>query len=261
MAWNIVRHAFLMIFNNFGQAVRVTVGPGLLLLLAWLAFFSLAGMPLDGDPDLNALSGGGSTLVVLLIIPLLAFSFFVAGWVAVAWHRFILLEEYTGLLPATAGRPIWGYIGKSILLGLLLSLAAIPVTMIAGLVSAPFMQMTGGPSLIVFAIFGLIIGTFIGFLWFRTAICLPAKALGEDMKFAEAWAKTRDISGTLFGVTLIIVGLNIGAALVLGVILNGVPLVSSIVELAINWLSTMVGISVLTTIYGHSVQGRPLTGT
>ncbi len=264
MAWNIVRHAFLMIFNNFGQALRVTAIPGLALILIWGVFIGAMGVPfdaLDGTENPDAFSGVNLIPLLLLSLPLIAFSLFVPGWIAVAWHRFILLEEYSGFVPAITGRPIWGYIGKSVLLALLLGLAAIPLMMIVGVVSMPFMQLSGGLSLIVFAITGLMIGTAIGFLWFRTAICLPAKALGDDMKFGEAWANTKDISGTIFGVTLIIVGLNVGVALVLGVILSGIPLVSSIAELAINWLSMMVGISVLTTIYGHVVEGRPLTGS
>ncbi len=264
MAWNIVRHAFAMVFNNFGQALRATVGPGLLLMAAWLLFFVLTGLRLDivdGNTDPATIPDGISRLSLLLILPLLAFSFFVMGWIAVAWHRFILLEEYSGILPASTGRPIWGYIGKSLLLGLVLGLAAIPLSMVIGLVTLPFLSAGAGPSVIVFAISGLLIGTVIGILWFRTAICLPAKAVGKNMTFREAWTYTREIKGKIVGVTVIIVGLNICAGLVLEIVFSGVPVMSLVAELAINWVSMMVGISVLTTIYGHVVEGRPLSGS
>ncbi len=261
MAWNIVRHAFAMIFNNFGQALRVTVGPGLLLVAAWTLFILVAAIPLDAmnaGVDADNFAPGNPLLMLLLVLPLIAFSFFVMGWVAVAWHRFILLEEYSGIIPAIADRPIWGYIGKSMLLGLLIALVAIPVSFIVGILVVPFAGMSGELPILALGLSGLLIGTLLGFVWFRTAISLPAKALGKDMGFGEAWSKSKGLSSTILGVTLIIVGLNIGVGIVFTLVLSSVPVLSFVAEIAVNWLSTMAGISVLTTLYGHLVEGRSL---
>ena len=260
MAWQIVKHAFQMIFNNFGQAVRVSLVPSVLLIAAWAVLLAVSGVPMaafGGNPEAADFSNV-SLLSLLLIFAGLAFTMFVAGWVAVAWHRFILLEEYSGFVPATSGRPIWGYVGKSLLLGLIITLAAIPLSFIVGFLAAGSLTVAGQIPTPVAIIAGLALGAIIGFLWFRLAICLPAKAIGDDMTFGQAWAASARLSGTIFGMTLIIVALNIGAGVILGALFGGVPVISVVLEIAINWLSTMVGISVLTTLYGHLVEGRPL---
>lgn len=260
MAWQIVKHAFLMIYNNFGQAVRVSLVPTVLLIAAWAILTRVAGVQMD------AMTGAAgpeafenfTLLSLLLIIAALVFTMFVAAWIAVAWHRFILLEEYSGFIPATANRPIWGYVGKSLLLGLIVALAAIPLSFIVGFLFAGMITEAGSLPLIPTLLAGLLIGTVIGFLWFRMAICLPAKAVGTDMTFGQAWAATARLAGTIFGVTLIIVAFNIVIGAIFTMAFNGVPILSAVFEVAINWLSTMVGISVLTTLYGHLIEGRDL---
>ena len=259
MAWQIVKHAFAMIFNNFGQAVKVSVIPFVILMAVAALLLAVAGVPWDlmrGEFDVNEIPQV-SGLAVLLIIALVVFAFFTFGWIAVSWHRFILREEYTALIPAVSGRPIWGYVGKSILLGLLLSLIAIPVSMLLGLLFFPLMGASAEPGIFAF-IFALVLGSILGFLWFRWAISLPAKAVGEDMTFSTAWATTAPLAGIIFQVTLITVALNLAASFLLAFALNEIPAVSLVLELAVNWLSTMIGISVLTTLYGHLVEGRPL---
>lgn len=260
MAWQIVKHAFTMIFNNFGQALRVSLVPSILLIAAWAILMTIAGVPMDYlDPSYNGMAGTEfGVMPFLLILVALAFTMFVAGWIAVSWHRFILREEYSGFVPATSGRPIWGYVGKSLLLGLLVGLAAIPVFFIVGVLFSGALVGSGATSPVAVLLMGLLVGTVMGFLWFRMAICLPARALGEHMTFGEAWSTTAPLSGTIFGVTAIIVALNIGVSAILTILASGIPLLSAVFEIAVNWLSTMVGISVLTTLYGHLVEGRPL---
>lgn len=260
MAWQIVKHAFQMIFNNFGQAVRVSLVPMILLMVAWGVLLSVSGVPISaiGAEQNPEELGNVGLLSLLLILAGLVFTMFVASWVAVAWHRFILLEEYSGYLPATAERPIWGYVGKSALLAVILAVAAIPLSFIVGFMTAGFLNASGQIPTPVAVIAGLALGTVMGFLWFRMAICLPAKAIGKDMTFGQAWSATARLSGTIFGMTVIIVALNIGVGVILGALFGGIPLISTVFEIAINWLSTMVGICVLTTLYGHLVEGRPL---
>ncbi len=264
MAWQIVKHAFLMIFNNFGQAVRVSLVPSVLMILGWVVLMAVAGIPIFGLDGAAGLTMGEDGLAnfgllpLLLLIVAIALSMFVAGWVAVSWHRFILLEEYSGFLPATEGRPIWGYVGKSLLLGLLIALAAIPLSFIVGFLFAGMITVSGQLPVFPTLLAGLMLGTAIGYLWFRMAICLPAKAVHDDLTFGAAWGATADLSGTIFGVTVIIVALNVFVGAALGLAVSGAPLLSAILEVAINWLSTMVGISVLTTLYGHLIEGRPL---
>ncbi len=111
MGGQIVVHAFRLVFRNLSDALKVSVGPYLIgLVVAALAMMALGGSPaawLSGNVDMMAgdpmaAAGLGFASLVAMLVML-----FISSWVAVAWHRFVLLEEYPGVLPALAGRPVW----------------------------------------------------------------------------------------------------------------------------------------------------------
>ncbi len=257
MAWNIVQHAFRMVFGNMGQALKVSLVPFGLLAAFSVLVIMVTGEPLDGsfNPE-NGISG----LAALLILSLVVFLVFVMGWVAVSWHRFILLEEYTALVPATKDRPIWSYVWRSFILGLLIMLIAMPILMIAGFLLAP----TVGSGVAGFSIFSVIIGLLLGallsYLWFRWAIILPSIAVGEPMTLRQAWAETAATSGVIFKVAIIVSVLKIAASTIVSLFYVGLPIVALVADVAVNWTTLMVGVSILTTLYGHVVEGRPLSG-
>ena len=254
MAWNIVQHAFKMVFGNMGQALKVSLVPFGLLAAFSVLVVMVTGVPLDGsfNPE-NGISG----LSALLILSLVVFLVFVMGWVAVSWHRFILLEEYTALVPATKDRPIWSYVWRSFILGLLIMLIAMPILMIVGFVLAPTMGAGFG---IFSMILGLLLGALLSYLWFRWAIILPSIAVGEPMTLRQAWAETAATSGVIFKVAIIVSVLKIAASAVVSLFYVGLPIVAFAADVAVNWTTLMVGVSILTTLYGHVVEGRPLSG-
>ncbi|MGJ8621837.1 MAG: hypothetical protein ACSHW1_03610 [Yoonia sp.] len=81
----IFRHAARMIFNNLGQAARVSLGPLVLLAAVLLALARVLG-GIFGQT-------GFATLMTVFGGILIAFVF---SRIAVSWHRFVLLEEYSG---------------------------------------------------------------------------------------------------------------------------------------------------------------------
>ena len=253
MAWNIVQHAFKMVFGNMGQALKVSLVPFGLLAAFSVLVIMVTGVPLDGsfNPE-NGISG----LSALLILSLVVFLVFVMGWVAVSWHRFILLEEYTALVPATKDRPIWSYVWRSFILGLLIMLIAMPILMIVGFVLAPTMGAGFG---IFSMILGLLLGALLSYLWFRWAIILPSIAVGEPMTLRQAWAETAATSGVIFKVAIIVSVLKIAASTVVSLFYVGLPIVALVADVAVNWTTLMVGVSILTTLYGHVVEGRSLS--
>ena len=253
MAWNIVQHAFKMVFGNMGQALKVSLVPFGLLAAFSVLVVMVTGVPLDGsfNPE-NGISG----LSALLILSLVVFLVFALGWVAVSWHRFILLEEYTALVPATKDRPIWSYVWRSFILGLLIMLIAMPILMIVGFVLAPTMGAGFG---IFSMILGLLLGALLSYLWFRWAIILPSIAVGEPMTLRQAWAETAATSGVIFKVAIIVSVLKIAASTVVSLFYVGLPIVALVADVAVNWTTLMVGVSILTTLYGHVVEGRSLS--
>lgn len=260
MGWNIVKHAFNMVFGNMGNALKASIGPVLVAIIVAIVVLLAFAMPIEtlsrgssDFSDIGVLTGIGLGLLVLLPVYL-----FVFAWVAVTWHRFILLEEYPSTIPAVSGRPILPYVGKSILLALVLVVVGVPIGFVVGLVVAPFAIIGDGAAILVAAIGGLAVGTVLTWVWFRVAVVLPATAVGSPMSIGEGWAITKPISRTIFNTALIVVALNIAASIAVSAVTAGIPLVGQGLDLVVSWVTLMVGVSVLTTIYGHVVEGRDL---
>lgn len=256
MALNLVLHTFRMIFGNFGQALRVSVGPYLLLMILAGVVLLVFGQGMAGT-QVNGQIPPGFALGFILLIPLFLF---VTAWVAVSWHRFILLEEYAGILPTVTDRPIWPYVGKVILMSLLMMVIIIPLVLVFAIIGVPFIEAPGVSA--SFSVVGIIMAiVFIVFFFvlsLRLGVALVGTALGKPMTFGAAWRATKTINKTIIGVAVILGVLNILAGTILTALGAMTPLLGSILSLGLNWLTMMIGISILTTIYGHVIEERPL---
>lgn len=243
-----------MIFNNFGQALRASVGPYVLLiavsaLIGAVAFSGNTNLPavLSGVVPPEALTGNflqlfaGLFAIIVVVI-------FVSAWVAVSWHRFILLEEYSGILPALSGRPIWSYVGRTLLCILVITVLAACGLLLLSLV----------PGVVLGVIFALILMAFLSVVWFRIGVSLPAVAVGKPVGMGDAWRATGKLADTIIKVVLLlfVIGMIAGAATT-GLYNINVYL-GYAVDIFVQWVTLMVGISILTTLYGHVIEGRPL---
>lgn len=250
MGWQIVKHSLSMLFRNLSDALKVSVGPILLAIMLSTVALALTGF----GPDAMAMSiqrgvlPPGAIMAFVFVFVVMVFTF---AWVAVAWHRFILLEEYPGLLPTLSDRPIWAYAGRSLGLGLLMLLVMLPVILISGTLAGLL-----GSGMAVGAVMGFGVGLVFTYLWLRLALILPAVAVGKPIQLTESWAITRDFSGHILNAAAILVVLNVGASLVTGLL--GFGIIGLLAELAISWVTLMAGTSVLTTLYGILVEKRAL---
>ena len=258
MAFQIIRHAFRMVFGNLTDALKVSVGPYLILMMIFIATIAFLGET-GGMMMPSAPMGGGEPMrpaASLAILFLVFVILFIVSWVAVAWHRFILLEEYPGLLPQLAGRPVWPYVGRSIVYALVLILAGLPLFFLVGLLAMPMMMAGEGfAGMLVF----VGISGFLTFLWLRIAIALPSVAVGKPITMGDAWRASKPASGTMFGVALLLMAINGLATLVTAQISQILPLVGFVLDVAVQWTVLMLGVSILTTFYGHLIEGRQLT--
>jgi len=258
MAFQIIRHAFRMVFGNFGQALRVSIGPYLILIAVFAVSIAVVGS-IEGLSATNFDTGSpvpvapGYTAILFIILA--PATLFVLAWVAVAWHRFILLEEYSGMLPRAAGLPIWPYVRRSMLYGLILALAAIPL---GALIFIPAMNLAGDAPLIGFLLLALIVPMVGTYLWFRMALALPSIAIGKPISLGEAWNASRGHSGMIFGAAILLAFIN-GAANFVSTFADGtVPAIGFFIDVAVQWTGVMLGVSVLTTFDGHLSEGREL---
>jgi hypothetical protein len=263
MGSKIVIYSFRLLFTNLANALRVSVGPYLIGLALGLVILAAVGFPISAlydpnfDPTAVMMSGGSAFVGILACFILLMF---VSSWVAVGWHRYILLEEYPGMLPAVAGRPVWPYAWRVLLLVLVMILVAIPLGMIAGFVAFPLIG-SGPPSgmdLVILVIIGIVVGSVLSWIWLRLGMVLPAVAIGRPMTMGDSWGRTASHSGAIFVAVLILAALNVGVGTLMGHVL-GNNAVSFAISLIVDWITIMVGISILTTLYGVIIEGRSIS--
>ena len=252
MGWQIVRHSFILLFRNFGNALKVSVGPVLLFLMLGLLVLKVMGLTMQ-QVIWDTTMGIPTPSVILFVLLALVALIFTSAWIAVAWHRFILLEDYPAFLPAIVNRPIWAYAGRSFILGIVMILAVIPAAIVAGILAQIF-GATSTPTLLAV---GFALGVYFSYIWLRIALVLPATAVGTSMRLGESWKSTSPLSSAILGASAILVALNIAASSLLGALTGGGVVMA--VDVAVNWITLMVGTSILTTLYGHVVEGRSLT--
>lgn len=188
-----------------------------------------------------------------IVIAVLVLQVLLGLWVAVAWHRFVLLEERaTTILPAFNRTLIVAYLIKTLLLLLVVLVVSFFVGGFFGFVSSATKN-------VWIALFAGSVITATG-LWttFRVSPMLPAAALGETMSLKDAWVSTKEHSGSLFIlVILLVVATNAFNFLVSSVLAGSVVLLI-VVGVVQTWFLLMLNISILTTIYGVAVEKRPL---
>ncbi|NIY71459.1 hypothetical protein HCZ30_03305 [Marivivens donghaensis] len=266
MGWDIVKHSLRMVVMNLGAALRVTLAPVVIgLVLAYVIGLALGvdfGALFTDGAVLETLSGDASAVdptsglsdvqvqSVAMLVPIsIILYLLMASWMAVSWHRYILVDEKLGVVPSFNFGTVTAYAGKSLLIGLIIMLAI----GLLSLILLPLLGFTFGLFLYAF-----IFGIGVSFLVFRLSICLPARAIGEKMGIAESWRMTSDMSGAIFQAALFIALINTVIEAVRTMIGVYMPIVAEGLSMLGTWIMTLVGISILTTLYGIIVEGRQL---
>lgn len=253
LGWRLFIHSVRQLLLNIGPALRISLLPFLIFLAVYLSIGQEAMVAIALMQDDPALldKNFGSIFLSIFGLGLVAAICFI--WVAVAWHRYVLLEEEPGPFFARMQRgPMVAYLGASVRLFLVVFLISIVISVVAGLL---------GGILFLFPMLAILVFTVTSVVLYALilglSMILPAAALQDPIPLAlarrTAWA-------------------NLGAILVLSLLLtllNSIPQIlaetplgpivaSAAYQLPSQWLITMLGISVATTLYGHFIQGRDL---
>lgn len=247
MGMAILRHSIGLVLNNLNAALRISAvlyfGPAVVLLLV------MAVMGVPSPQNMGAVGVLTGLIALVAAIGIL--------WIAVAWHRYVLLDELPdGPIPPFRGDSMLRYFGYSLLIGLI-SLVAVVVV---GLVGTPLIAMTGGflPIALLVALATIFVVLIINY---RLSAVLPGTAVGKPVSLGEAWRATANANGALIGLAIlsaiVAVAIDIPAYLLnygggVGMLLGQVWTTGT------GWLKLMVGVSILTTLYGHFIEGRAL---
>lgn len=239
MGVKLFMHAVRLLVDNLAVAIRIS---GVIYVVCILI------------PTLLLPGGEQAASSDQLPLQLLASIISLGGgiWIAVAWHRFILLDEIpAGFVPVFDGRRLLSYLGWSILLGLILVPIGIGVALIGGLLSA-----SGGPGMVILV--GAVSVFILTAMLYRFAAILPAVAVDQKMRLGEAWRATRGATGDILVLTLISTLCILVIDLPSLAFTGSFEIIGRTWQAVTSWVVLLVGASILTTLYGHYAQGRPI---
>lgn len=247
--WHIFTHSAGLVFRNLDAALRLSWLPYLAHVAA--QFYLLANPGLMERAEAGAALPPGDTGPYALFLLLQLAALVASLWIAVNWHRFVLLEEVPrGGLPPFRGRLMLGYLGRSVMISLLLVVALFILAIPAGLLMG---ALPGAVLPLLFAV-----ATGVLYIFLRLGVILPGGALGQRISLHQAWQATGRESAAIAMLALLSV-LAIGLLMVPDIFAGGgLSLLSTLYGLAVGWVMTMVGASLLTSLYGICVEGRSI---
>ena len=177
------------------------------------------------------------------------------AWIAVRWHRFVLMEERpSGAVPPWNGALVRAYLVRSLKIALVvlaagigLSLALLVVLLLPPGIAAPLA--TAGGLLLTVALIAVSL---------RIGLSLPAAALGRRTSTAESWRETAPASGAILVLAAIDGTAGLRRRNPDGRSRAARGATARRGSLLVGWAQLMLSVAVLTTLYGHLVEGRAL---
>ena len=243
----IFSHSLRQVMDNFGPALKVSgvlylVQVGITMLLGYA--MAAAGMGMMGG-------GIGLGVVLVLVVTLIT-----GIWIAVAWHRYVLLgEEPVGVVPPFMGERMGQYFIKSLLIGLALMVLGMVLGMIVGTLFGRLMM--GGPFMAML-LMAVMVQVPLIFLGLRLSAALPGTALGSNLPFLAGWQATEGEWRPLLQLSALMALALWVVNMLSWFVFGGFGPLATIWQLIAGWPITMVGLSILTTLYGHYIEKRPL---
>ncbi len=251
MGINLFVHSVRLVLSDWRNAMKITGLLYLIYAVPALLLGLLFPVPQTTDPS-AALGAMASFAPVGIITTLLMAIVYV--WLAVTWHRYILLEEQpSGQLPAFRQSEIMSYAGNAILLWLI----TLGIFIGVGLVTSP-LAFLGVIGAILISIIIISIALIVGY---RLGLVLPSRAIGQRLTFRESWAATTGRNATIL-VLAIVSALAAVAVDIPAMVLAFLPgiggLLAMLWRLASGWVTILVGVSILTTLYGVFIEKRSI---
>jgi hypothetical protein len=245
--WLIVKHALRQVFGNLSGALRVSAA--LYLVQVVVGFLLGASMMRAAGDGTMGMGTGLQGLVVLVVVVVTGL------WIAVAWHRFVLLGEAPGPIPRFPGAPLWAYLLRSVVYGVMMIAVGGLWGAVVGFALAPVLMgnMVGWTlAMALFVYLPVMV------VLFRLTTDLPGAALGVQQPFLSGWRATAGQTGDIAVLAAILIAFSTAAELLGMMIFGRIPVVNLVWGLVISWLQMMIGASVLTTLSGHYVEKRAL---
>lgn len=254
MSLRIFLHSLRQVFGNLGGALKVS---GVLMLVQFAVLLIVGrSMPADDAGMRQLMMHGQMPWGRMLLVSLV--SSFLWLWIVVGWHRFILLNERPRLVPSLRFDRMLSYFGKSLLIGLMLLPPGLILGFVGGGIAAGMFR-SGANVIPTVIVMGLVVYIPLATVGMRLGTMLPGAALEPGVPVFRGWEATRGATVTILGV-VVLSGIFAVALDLVGsrIFDNPASLPAMILELVKQWIVAMIGASILTTLYGHFIEGRPL---
>lgn len=265
IGWKLLLEAWRQLWGNIGDAARISLPP-LFLLLGVTVSLSASGLLLDFlEKPIN-----GRKLWVVTAAAWVCWVF-VLIWIAVAWHRRLLLgERPTGIFPKLSLERSGSYFLGTFVVGICSIFLSLPLLVFSYVTRAILLQSDSAVIVTLGAIAIVLIGLQVHVIFLRVATVLPGEAIDKGTSFLEGWHRTKENQGELlllsFGYALILTPVAFGYLEYLALVdrmglgdLETVPLLMfGSVTFLFYWLFLMFGLSLLTVLYRRYIQDRPL---
>lgn len=240
LAFRLLRHSILQVVGNLQPALILSAAPALAVVAAILLWMS-AFAEMRGS-EMSSVAVIVATLILMIVMILSFVS------LAASWHRFVLLGERPRILRPIR-QPEWRYLGASIRLALIMMLIAIPIVA----VGVAFMTAFAG-NLGALLIINLIFGFAIAIVGLRLGTGLAGVATGAERPLTTGWRATGHVLGTLMMLSLFsqLLQLLLNQAIALP------GLAGVVATVIVMWSTTLLSLSLITTLWGHFVEGRAL---
>lgn len=242
MGFRIFVHSLRLVFGQFGDALRIS---GVLFLIANVISFGALYLFPPAFIGGRVVPSWQWLLATVLVCTLYM-------WIAVGWHRFVLRDEASNSpVPVFRGDRILAYFGRGLQFGLLFVLA-----WMVGLGLIMLMMSTVGSNPVIIVPAMLVGLSILLMVSYRLAPLFPGAALGEPVGFAEAWMSTRGSGWQMLLLAVLSAIGNYVLDLPFEMLRGDVLIIAW--SLVSGWIKLMVGISILTAIYGVYVEGRDI---
>ncbi|MCY6383477.1 hypothetical protein [Hoeflea prorocentri] len=270
MGYRIFALCLKQVFGHLGVALRLSWFWLLLGLLLFLGFFGMFG-GLDqqaGSEGVQPHAGPPVFLTLLLSIATMVVFLLGGAVIAIGWHRFVLLdEEPQNFFVLRRQWSIGTYVIRGLLIMLILAAVFLPLLLILVLVfgSVIFGSVTneGGSSnsLFVMAAFLLLVNVAATWVILRIGLVLPTIAVDKRISFGESIRLTRHVAGPLLVTAVCIVVFNFIPTFLFEIVSTqstALEIVRMAFTTAFSWISFLVSIGILTVVYGHCAENRPV---
>ena len=264
ISWQIFSQSVLRVFNNLGPAIRVSLVPYLIAVVAigvLIGSSVMALMQAGSDPAAMQAAFANNfpwlQFILCFVVGIVCFT-----WTAVAWHRYILLDETPGWLPPFKGGRIWAYILRTLLIALIMIpvalVSVIVLGLVGGLIGGGIGQANQALGVGVAFVFVLVAYVIIIVVAYRLYASLPGAAIDNGAGIGDGWRATAGTWGTMLMLAIITLVISLVCSFVIGWVTGMAPIVGIVLQLVYSWIAALVGVSIVTTLYGYYVQKRSI---